>query len=47
MNFTVIAYHGYLIKETLHGFEISKDGFHIGWANTSVEAKVVIDKLTL
>lgn len=41
-----VTYRGSLIKETFHGFEISKDNFNIGWAKTSVEAKATIDEFT-
>ncbi|MCI0558964.1 MAG: hypothetical protein MN733_10745, partial [Nitrososphaera sp.] len=41
-----VAYRGYLVEETTHGFRISKDGFHIAWSKTLAEAETTIDKLT-
>jgi hypothetical protein len=40
-----LAYRGYLITETMHGFAISKGGFHIAWAQSVDEAKSTIDQL--
>lgn len=40
------AHKGYLIKKTMHGFAISKDGHHIAWASSLEDAKKQIDGLT-
>lgn len=41
------AYRGYLIGATFTGrsYWISRDGFHIGWAGSEVEAMRKIDQL--
>lgn len=33
------AYRGYLIKETMHGFCIEKDGFLICWIDPRIESE--------
>lgn len=39
------AYKGYLIRHTMHGWSISKDGQHIAWAKSADEARRTIDEL--
>lgn len=39
------AYKGYLIRHTMHGWQIQKDGHHIAWAKSAEDAKRQIDEL--
>lgn len=41
------AYGGYIVRLTLHGFSVLKDGIHITWATSFDDAVVKIDALTL
>lgn len=40
------SYKGYFVQSTIHGWEISKDKFHISWAGSAEEARKIIDGLT-
>ena len=40
-----MAYKGYLITSTIHGFHVSKDGFHIYTGSTLEAAQQAIDCL--
>jgi hypothetical protein len=40
------AYRGYLLRYTIHGWTISKQGQHIAWATSVDEAKATVRLLT-
>lgn len=42
---TQFAYRGYLVRETTHGWHISKNTFHIAWAQSAEQARQTIDQL--
>lgn len=39
------SYRGYLITETIHGFHVSKNGYHITTQSTLAAAKQQVDWL--
>jgi hypothetical protein len=40
------AYKGYLIRQSMHGYHVSKNGHHITTCSTLADAKAAINLLT-
>lgn len=39
------SYRRHLVRQTIHGWSLTVDGTHLGWAKSADDAKLIIDHL--